>query len=145
MENYPPDYVATPPPPPPRSHAALWATLFLLLVAILGVLVFFIGRNDGWWGVTTSARVPGVKGDTLSQAESSLRASGFRHFDPKYERDLLVPQGAVISTQPPAGQYAKFSSTIALKVSSGAPLAKVPNVANLQCSAADTKLTSAGF
>ncbi len=50
-----------------RSRAGWWASLFVVLLAVLAVLVFFIGRNADWWGAPTDIKVPAVKGDTVAR------------------------------------------------------------------------------
>ena len=42
---------------PRRSGAGWWASLFVVLLAVLAVLVFFIGRNAGWWGTVADIKV----------------------------------------------------------------------------------------
>ncbi len=61
-----------------RARAAWWASLFVVLLAVLAVLVFFIGRNAGWWGTVADIKLMNVKSDTVAQARSSLKAPGLR-------------------------------------------------------------------
>lgn len=138
-------YPAAPEPVARRSRAGLWVGMFLALLVVLGVLVFFIGRNNGWWGVATSARVPAVNDRTVAQAESVLRDAGFAHWTTTPVHSTKVPSGDVVSVSPAAGKMARLGSTIVLDVSSGAPDVKVPAVGHSVCSVADTKLANAGF
>ncbi|HTV12139.1 MAG TPA: Stk1 family PASTA domain-containing Ser/Thr kinase [Acidimicrobiales bacterium] len=133
------------PEPQRRSRAGWWGSLFLVLIAVLGVLVFFIGRNAGWWGGPTDITVPVVKDLTLSQAEQALTAKGFGKPSVHYESSSLVQGGLVISSVPAAGQAVPPTSTITLDVSSGQPQVAVPVLTSLTCSTADTDLHSKGF
>ncbi len=125
-----------------RSRAGWWGSLFALLLAVLGVLVFFIGRNAGWWGQQTATRVPYVKGYTLPVARTKLASAGFHHPSVHYETSKLVSKGLVIGTAPAYGSSASPKDPITLDVSTGPPLVSVPNLTGKTCSSADTALTS---
>jgi serine/threonine-protein kinase len=131
--------------PAPRSRAGWWASLFVILLAVLAVLVFFIGRNADWWGTARDIKVPGVKGDTVALAKATLNQQGFRYI---VEQDLpstLYQEGLVMGTSPAAGSLVPPSRTISLDVSTGAPLALVPSLDNQRCANAETTLKSKGF
>jgi serine/threonine protein kinase/beta-lactam-binding protein with PASTA domain len=129
-----------------RSRAGWWGALFAVLLVVLGALVFFIGRNAGWWGTTADIQVPNLKGDTVAQAAAALRRSGF-HATPilKDGPSLLIPSGQVISTSPAAGTMVPPGSRIVLNVSDGAPLVNVPNVKGESCGTAESNLKAKGF
>jgi eukaryotic-like serine/threonine-protein kinase len=124
----------------PRSRAVWWASLFIVLVAVLGVLVFFIGRNDGWWGAPGDLNVPSLKGSSVSVAEAKLSAEGFPKPSLHYQHSSLVQNGLVISSSPAAGARVPPNTPITLDVSSGAPMVSVPPLAGYSCGAADTAL-----
>ena len=109
-----------------RSRAGWWASLFVVLLAVLAVLVFFIGRNAGWWGTVADIKVMNVKGDTVAQARSSLKGQGFDNVAVHAEHSQLVQTGLVMGTSPQAGSVVPPSATVTLDVSSGAPMAAVP-------------------
>ena len=111
-----------------RSRAGWWASLFIVLLAVLGVLVFFIGRNAGWWGTPANLSVPIVKGDSVTQAESALSAQGFPKAVVHDEKSSLVQSGLVIGTNPAAGASVPPSTIITLYVSTGAPEMAVPSL-----------------
>jgi len=123
-----------------RSRAAWWASLFVVLLAVLAVLVFFIGRNAGWWGTVADIKLMNVKSDTVAQAKSSLKAQGFDNFAVQPEHSQLVQSGLVMGTSPQAGSLVPPSATITLDVSTGAPLAAVPSLSGQRCGNADTTL-----
>ncbi|MGH9107378.1 MAG: Stk1 family PASTA domain-containing Ser/Thr kinase [Acidimicrobiales bacterium] len=135
---------------PPRtgrtaSRAGWWATLFLVLLAVLGALVFFIGRNAGWWGPPGKVGVPTIKGDGVPHAESVLRSYGFHHIRLDRATSMLVSSGRVIGTSPAAGANVPPKDPITLHVSSGAPFAAVPAVTHQSCGTAATTLRSKKF
>ena len=127
------------------SRSGWWAFLFVVLLGVLGVLVFFIGRNADWWGTPSDIKVPLVKGDTVVQAQFMLRQQGFRYVDRHYEQSSLVPGGQVIGTSPPNGASVPPSHTITLDISTGAPMFPVPSLKRQSCGTADTTLKSKGF
>lgn len=138
-------YAAVQQPPGRRSRRGWWASLFVLLLAVLGVLVFFIGRNSGWWGQPTASKVPYVKGDSLAAAEAKLTSSGFHHYSVHHQTSKLVQKGSVIGTSPAYGSDTSPKDPITLDVSTGPPLLTVPALTDKTCSSADTVLTSKGL
>jgi serine/threonine-protein kinase len=129
-----------------QSRAGWWAALFAVLLMVLGALVFFIGRNAGWWGTTTNLAVPSLKGFSVTQAESLLTEKGF-HSAPiiKDGPSVLVPSGQIISTSPPGGTMAAPSTKVVLNVSDGPPLVAVPSVKGQPCGTAESTLKAKGF
>jgi serine/threonine-protein kinase len=128
-----------------RSRAGWWASLFVVLLAVLAVLVFFIGRNSGWWAKQSSTKIPDLKGYTVRQAEAKLASMGFHHPGVRHLASLLVASGRVVSTSPPAGSSLAPGDPITLDVSTGPPLVTVPNLAKQPCSAADAALQGHGL
>ncbi|MGC8627472.1 MAG: Stk1 family PASTA domain-containing Ser/Thr kinase [Acidimicrobiales bacterium] len=129
-----------------RSRTGWWAALFAVLLMVLGALVFFIGRNAGWWATTTDLAVPSLKGFSVTQAESLLTEKGF-HSAPiiKDGPSMLVPSGQVIGTSPPGGTMVAPSTRIVLNVSDGPPLVTVPFVKGQSCGTAESTLKAKGF
>jgi serine/threonine protein kinase len=128
-----------------RSRSGWWASLFLVLLAVLGVLIFFIGRNAGWWATTQATKMPDLKGKALSQAEAVLASKGFHNPSVQHEASLLVPQGDIVSTSPSPGSSLSPGDPVTLDVSTGPPLVTVPNLVKQQCGSADTELSSKGL
>jgi serine/threonine-protein kinase len=128
-----------------RSRSGWWASLFVALLAVLAVLVFFIGRNAAWWGTPSDVKVPAVKGENVAQAKAALNQQGFKDI---VEQDLpstLYQNGLVMGTSPAAGAVVPPSRTISLEVSTGAPLALVPSLDGQRCANAETTLRSKSF
>ena len=76
---------------PQRSRAGWWAALFVVLLAVLGGVVYFIGQNANWWGTPATIPVPYLKGDPEAQAQSILKAKGFKHVHLKTARAVWYP------------------------------------------------------
>ncbi|HYA45496.1 MAG TPA: Stk1 family PASTA domain-containing Ser/Thr kinase, partial [Acidimicrobiales bacterium] len=127
-----------------RSRAGWWAGLFALLLAALGALVFFIGRNSGWWGPAADIKIPGVSGEGVAQAEGVLKHAGFKvttHDGPSSD----FPKGQVTGTSPIAGTMVPPGTLITLDVSTGSPMATVPDLAGKACGTAAATLRAKGF
>jgi serine/threonine-protein kinase len=129
----------------PRSRAGWWASLFVILLVVLAVLVFFIGRNADWWGGSGNVSIPSLKGDSVDQAESTLTADGFTKPTLHYQHSSLVQSGLVIGSVPAAGSSVPPDRPITLDVSNGAPMVAVPALAGHTCGAADTALHAKGL
>ena len=112
---------------------------------MLAVLVFFIGRNAGWWGTVADIKLMNVKNDTVAQARSSLKGQGFDNVAVQPEHSQLVQSGLVIGTLPLAGSVVPPSTVVTLEVSSGAPLAAVPGLSGQRCGNAGTTLKAKDF
>ncbi len=133
-------------PPRERSRSGWWAALFMTLLAVLGALVFFIGRNAGWWGPPANIKVPYLRGDTLAQAQGYLKTAGFKKVASQDGPSSLVPSGQVIGSSPAAGALVPPSNTVTLNMSAGPPLVAVPTgLVHLSCGNAATTLNAKDF
>ncbi|MFJ5086834.1 Stk1 family PASTA domain-containing Ser/Thr kinase [Streptomyces sp. NPDC088674] len=88
--------------------------------------------------------VPRLTGKTLAEARTALRGRGL---DPglvteRFDQD--VSQGAVIGTEPQAGENVKAGSTVRITVSRGAPV-DVPDVSGKDEAEAREELSDAGL
>lgn len=134
------------PPPPGRSYGWLWALLALLLAIVL-VGGYFVGRHEGWWGTTTKTlTVPtDLKGKPLAAARSELSGMGFTNVTTTQAHNSTVAANDVISSNPAGGTKMKSNAPLTLSVSSGAVLVQVPDVTNQPQATADSTLSGAGF
>ncbi len=131
---------------PTRSRTGWWATLFAVLLGVLGVLVFFIGQNAGWWGTPAAIKVPYVKSDAVAQAQQILKADGFKYVVIQDGHSALMPSGQVLGTSPGAGSNVPPNNPVTLNVSNGPPLVVVPtNLVHQLCGNAATTLNSKDF
>ncbi|MDQ6784882.1 MAG: Stk1 family PASTA domain-containing Ser/Thr kinase [Actinomycetota bacterium] len=133
-------------PPEDASHTGRYVALLIALLAVLGVLVFFLGRSLGWWGSAPSRVVPAdIVSMPQAAATSELNRAGFHKINPTTAESSQVSQGDVITTRPAPGSKTRTSTTIELVVSSGPTQVKVPDVAGKSANEATNILTAAGF
>ncbi len=90
-------------------------------------------------------RVPDVSGDTQTQAANALGQLGLNVGNTTMQASSSVPQGQVISTNPPAGTLVSRGTTVDLVVSSGVAQVQVPNVVGQPQGVAQANLAAAGF
>ena len=89
-------------------------------------------------------KVPDLKGQTTADAKATLEALGFQvEITQDFSTD--VPNGHVISTDPPAGNKPPKGSTVTLFVSKGPKTFPMPNVVGMQREAAVKKLEALGL
>src|SRR5271165_134619 len=120
--------------------------LFLLLMLIvLGVIVFFLGRSLGYWGVNSSFAMPNVIGERAAMATHTLQQNGLT-VGSAHTVHSPLPSGEVVATQPPPGAEVKKSDVVRLSVSAG-PLVTitVPNVVNQSVTDAEVTLQAANL
>jgi serine/threonine-protein kinase len=117
----------------------------ILLLALLGVLVFFLGRSLGWWGATKTLTVPAdVVGKPVGTATSELHTLGFSNVSTQVQTNA-APVGTVVTTEPAPGTRMHSNKPLVLVVSSGPVQVPIPNVANQPQAAAAAALQQAGF
>ena len=137
-----------PPADEQRSRAGWWAALFVVLLAVLGAVVFFIGHNANWWGTPATIKVPvpeGRPGGSGPDHPEGHRASST--CSPGRHEPLWCPSGQVIGTAPGCRARASRPTTRSLlNVSTGAPLvAGTERPGRQVCGNAATTLNSNDF
>ncbi len=88
--------------------------------------------------------VPNVVGDADTVATQKVFAAQLG-YDLTYRPDPVVPAHAVISQDPAGGQSVPQGTMVSIVASSGATVAVVPDVVNLQQTAAESAITAAGL
>ena len=88
--------------------------------------------------------VPDVTNQPQAQADAALKAAGFVPNDTN-GYSSSVPQGYVISTNPPAGQQAAQGAAVQVVVSQGQKPVKIPSVAGEDAATAGNKLGTLGL
>jgi serine/threonine-protein kinase len=90
------------------------------------------------------AAVPAVVGERRADAEDALREAGF---EPRVREEASndVPDGRVISVNPPEGASIERGSTVTLTVSSGPRQVEVPDVLGVSEDEARNRLEGAGL
>lgn len=88
--------------------------------------------------------IPDVRGMTVDQAISTIRAAGLKTSSTE-RYDDLVPFGQVIGTEPVSGTTAYRGDRITMTISKGSQSIPVPSVVGMDTKSAETLLENAGF
>jgi serine/threonine-protein kinase len=86
--------------------------------------------------------VPPVTGQSLAQADATLKKAGLIPAQPTYQTSSSIPQGVVIATDPVAYQHWPKNKPVHLVVSAGPPL---PNFVGQQIGDAQAAAQQGGF
>lgn len=92
-----------------------------------------------------SVSTPSTVGLSQAGAESAIRGAGLVVGNVVIETSETIPEGSVISQDPPAGTDLPSGSAVDLIVSGGPADIPVPSTAGLSQAEAETALTNAGF
>ena len=91
----------------------------------------------------TPITVPGVVGESISQATADLNAAGFK-VNPTYV-ESNSPQNQVVNQSPGQNEHAAKGSTVSLTVSNGPKTVAVPDVRTLDVGTATAQLQGENF
>ncbi|MGO8871334.1 MAG: Stk1 family PASTA domain-containing Ser/Thr kinase [Acidimicrobiales bacterium] len=125
-----------------RNYAITLAVLIVLLL----VAGFFLARNLGYLGGSTSFNLPSVTGEPVAQATAKLTGDGLVVKRTNEVSNDAV--GTVISTDPPPNSLVKKGDTVTLSVAVAPPVAKVSvpsGITNTTLSNAQSILSQAGL
>jgi len=118
----------------------------VVLLLILGIAGYFLGRNLGYFGGAASFNLPNVVGQQAPVAVATLRADGLNVN--QVQQVSSDPAGTVISTNPGANSLVKKGDTVTMKVAQLAPPIQVTvpdGLTNTTSTNAASILTSAGL
>jgi eukaryotic-like serine/threonine-protein kinase len=102
-----------------RTYAIILAVLLILLV----VAGYFLGRNLGYFGGSSSFNLRSVVGEPVAEATTKLKGDGLVvDTSNQVSNDAA---GTVISTAPTPGSLVKKGQTVTLSVAVPAPVTKV--------------------
>jgi len=127
----------------PRARTSTYIVILVTLLALLGGLLFLVGRQLGVGGAE-EVTVPQVIGRTEADAERELRSAGLK-IERRDVPDEVNPVGQVVAQEPLANIQVRRGSTVVISISSGAPAVDVPDVRNRLLDPAREALTTAGF
>lgn len=129
------------------SGVRLWVWLVLLAVvafggafAVVNYLVMPHAVNHG-----DEMQIPDLAGAPLDSAQTVLQAMGLRMTRAGETPSTSVPAGRVVSTDPPAGASVKADRLVAVIVSLGPELVRVPSMAGIDLTQARLMLENAGL
>jgi beta-lactam-binding protein with PASTA domain/tRNA A-37 threonylcarbamoyl transferase component Bud32 len=123
-----------------------YAIALVLLLLLLAVAGFFLGRNLGYFGGNASFNLPNVVGQQAPVAVATLKADGLNVN--QVQQVSNDPLGTVISSNPGAPSLVKKGDTITIKVAIAAPVQQVTvpdGLVNTTQSNATAILQSAGL
>lgn len=130
---------------PEKKKKSPWPIILLVLLALLalGAALFWFLRPTSDPAPETIA-VPDVVGMQEAEARDALTAEGLT---PQFTQAASdeVEEGAVISTDPPAGTEVEPSSTVAVTVSAGPDAVAVPDLSGMTEDEAKAALEEAGL
>jgi len=116
------------------------------VLALLLVLAFGIGLYTVWNRVAGPVRtVPALAGMTLQQAAGTLDRLGLLFVEAGSQPSLRVPEGSVVSHEPPPGTRLRRGETVTIVVSSGPAVVEMPRVLGLAEDEAREALSRHGF
>jgi serine/threonine-protein kinase len=133
--------------PAEQQRTWMYVVLLIVLLAALGVLLFFLGRNLGLFGGnnnTASVTVPTLTGLDKTVAEAQLHDLGLQWTE-DLQPNPAVDANKVFDQDPKAGTQLDKGKTVVLKISTGAALVAVPDVTNQPTQQAHASLQSQGF
>jgi serine/threonine-protein kinase len=102
-----------------RTYAIILAVLLILLV----VAGYFLGRNLGYFGGASSFNLRSVVGEPVAEATTKLKNDGLAVDTSNQASNDTA--GTVISTAPSPGSLVKKGQTVTLSVAVPAPVTKV--------------------
>jgi eukaryotic-like serine/threonine-protein kinase len=140
-----PSYTGAPNYEPPRRNGVFIAVLVVLL-ALLGVLLFFFARTvlGDQGDASGQVTVPNVVGKQREEAEAQLQDEGLKA-SPQFQASAAVEANRVISQQPAADTKVDKDSTVVIVVSQPVATVDVPGVVGQTEEQARTTLGQAGF
>jgi beta-lactam-binding protein with PASTA domain/tRNA A-37 threonylcarbamoyl transferase component Bud32 len=100
-----------------------YAIALVLLLLLLAVAGYFLGRNLGYFGGNASFNLPSVVGQQAPVASATLKADGLNVN--QVQQVSSDPPGTVISSNPAAPSLVKKGDTITIKVAQIPPVQQV--------------------
>jgi hypothetical protein len=104
--------VTAAPAPKPFPWWILAVAGGVVLIAIIAIIIASLSGGK--------VKVPDITGVTRSEAEIALLKAGLKLGDVTSQPSSSVPNGIVLSSNPPAGDQASKGASVALVLSSGA-------------------------
>jgi serine/threonine-protein kinase len=127
--------------PPGRGRAWIWTAAIVVALVIAG---FGIAWGMGLFE-DEAYTVPSVVGMTSEEASQTIQTAGLVVGEVTERFDDDVPEGKVVSQDPPAGRTVEASSTVDFVLSSGVELIAVPDLAEMTESEAISAIRAAGL
>jgi serine/threonine-protein kinase len=138
--------VLTKPKQDKPSAGLLWGVGSGISVLVIGLVIWLIAGGASLisfnGNTDTKITVSDVVGKTYDEAVAALTAQNLLVLK-ELQLSSTVPEGTVISTDPPAGEEVGAKTTVTVLVSSGQELSLMPDVSGMSETDAITALTNA--
>jgi eukaryotic-like serine/threonine-protein kinase len=129
----------------PRKKPGPMIALIAVLMAILGVLLYFLSQQLGLFGAANSSiDVPNVIGKSSAEAQSAIAAAGLTP-DTENLPDAKTANDMVFGQFPEPPAKIPKGAKVTIRVSTGAANPIVPNVVGGTADEARAKLAQRGF
>ncbi len=134
---------------PPRRAGIFLVVLFLLLVALVGLIIVFAqtftdNDDEDTEPEVGQVEVPNLVGLEYTQAETQLRDMGL-FSEAVFEQNEDFDQDEVFQTDPRGGASIDEGGSVTLMVSAGDDVVLIPDVTQMQEADARLRLESEGF
>jgi beta-lactam-binding protein with PASTA domain/predicted Ser/Thr protein kinase len=132
---------------PIHRRTGAYVVLLFVMLALLAVLLFLLGRTLGLFGGTgsgTQVQVPDVIGKASADAAQIVKNNGLK-VTTTFENNDTQDSDHVFDTDPKSGTKVSKNSTVKLFVSQGASPVPVPNVVGEDVATAVSALRRAGL
>lgn len=124
-----------------RRRSGAYVVILILMLAVLGGLLFLLGRQLGVFGgsAASQANIPlGIVGESVGSVESQLQALGLKV-------NASSPTGTVTGSTPAPGTTVGKGSTVNLTVTPPPVQVQVPNVVGVDQQDAENTLRTDGL
>ncbi|MDQ1415476.1 MAG: eukaryotic-like serine/threonine-protein kinase [Acidimicrobiaceae bacterium] len=124
-----------------RRRSGAYVVVLVVMLAILGGLLFLLGKQLGVFGATTTGQVnipTDIVGRPVADVELELQALGL-------DTQASSPAGTVTGSDPKPGSTVKKGSTVNLAVEPAPVQVPVPDVRNQDQQTAENTLRAAGL
>lgn len=118
-----------------RRPGWFWAVMIILGLLVAGAAAFQFYIN------VPEIKMPAVEGKTREEAQDILKWQGIKSIQVSLNPHPTVPQGRVISQDPPPETSIKVKRTVTLSVSQGPEWRNVPQVIGLPLNAARIEIS----
>ncbi len=128
------------------NRTRTYAVVLALLIILLLVAGYFLGRNLGYFGGAPSFDLPSVVGQPVAAATTKLQADGLKVAT--VDQQSTDAAGTVISTNPAPNSLVQKGSTVTLRVAKAPPVPKVAvpsGITNTSQTNAESILRAAGL
>ncbi|MER6912971.1 Stk1 family PASTA domain-containing Ser/Thr kinase [Streptomyces sp. NPDC000594] len=136
-----------PDPPEPARPPFRPALPRRAVLAIVGAVLLVLGVGTGVWYINSGqfTRVPAVIGKSESEARRQLDRAGLDVRTVRERYSAAAERGTVVSTEPRTGERIRGNGSVALVISRGPEVVRVPPLEGKPLAAAERELEKVGL